>query len=62
MTTKYKMTPERQIIDKIFELDAKYQSGIIKARNRDHFIKKHLCPLLQEHYDHGYNDGYANGY
>lgn len=54
--------PEMKILDKIFELDAQYKGGIIKARDRRHFIKKYLCPLLREHWDHGYNSGYANGY
>jgi hypothetical protein len=47
-------TEAEQIVRKIFELDAQYQGGVIKARNRDDFMRKHLYPIVENALDAAY--------
>lgn len=42
------MSESRLIINKIFELDEQYKGGIIKAKNREDFIKKYLCSIIDK--------------
>ncbi len=54
------ITPEanvKALLNKIFELDAQYQGGIIKAPNRIEFIRLYLCPLLIDALDQEYRRG-----
>jgi hypothetical protein len=36
----------RRRADRIFELDAQYQGGVIEAKDRDDFINRYIVPIL----------------
>lgn len=36
----------RSVADRIFMLNAQYQGGIIKAKDRDDFIDRYIVPIL----------------
>lgn len=42
-------TEARALADYIFRLDAQYQGGILKAKNRDDFIDRCIVPVLEAH-------------
>lgn len=47
-------TEAELLIRKIFELDAQYQGGIIKAANREAFMREHLYPIVESALDAAY--------
>jgi hypothetical protein len=48
-TTKTLAPEARQLIDKVCELDEQYRAGIIKAKDLDDFINRHIVPLVEEY-------------
>lgn len=52
--------PDR-IAAQIFELDAQYQGGVIKAANRAEFLKTYVVPLIKRALDEEYIKGIGYG-
>lgn len=50
------------LLRRIFELEAQYQGGIIKARSRDDYLRSHLVPIVKEELEQAYDRGYATAY
>ncbi len=47
----------QRIVDRIFELDAKYRGGKIKSRNRQDFVKEHLYAMVDRALELEFNRG-----